>query len=151
LRIPPRLGENLAEKLCTWRYGARRNWAFAPYDNEAVMATSDDLMAALDEVIALLDRTNEPHWRDWMANARARLHRADVSGLDKILGAYGGMGSFNDLIIGYRSAPVDNKGSTRMEWDDDGRAMDERLCHLRGLIAELAWKQRTEITGEDGR
>jgi hypothetical protein len=122
-----------------------------PTDEHAVMATMDELIAALDEVIALLDRAGEPHWRDWMAEGRARLHRADMFGLDKILGAYGGMGSFNDLIIGYRSVPVDTKGATRMAWDDEGRAMDERLCHLRGLIAELARKQRTEIAGNEGR
>jgi hypothetical protein len=113
--------------------------------------TMEQLLAGIDELIALLDRAGEPHWRDWMAEARGRLHRADMSGLDKILGAYGGMGSFNDLIIGYQSVPVDNKGSTRMEWDDAGRAMDERLCHLRGLIAELARKQRAQIAGNRGR
>jgi hypothetical protein len=110
-----------------------------------------DLTAALDELIGLLDRVGETHWRDWMAEARARLERADVSGLDKILAAYGGMGSFNDLIIGYRSVPVDNKGTTRMVWDEGGRAMDERLSELRGLIAVLARKQRAEIAENEGR
>jgi hypothetical protein len=87
-----------------------------------------ELIAALDELITLLDLAGQPHWRDWMADARARLQRADPSG----------MGSFNDLIIGYRSVPVDTTGATRMEWDDAGLLMDKRLSELRGLIAELA-------------
>jgi hypothetical protein len=114
------------------------------------MATMDDLIAALDEVIALLDSAGQPHWRDWMAEARARLHRSDMSGLDKILAAYGGMGSFNDIIIGYRDVPIRN-GATRMEWDDAGRAMDERLCELRGMIAALARTQRAEIAKNEGQ
>jgi hypothetical protein len=97
-----------------------------------------ELIAALDELITLLDLAGQPHWRDWMADARARLQRADPSGPEKILRAYGGMGSFNDLIIGYRSVPVDTTGATRMEWDDAGLLMDKRLSELRGLIAELA-------------
>jgi hypothetical protein len=115
------------------------------------MATMDDLMAALDEVIMLLDRADHPHWRDWMAEARVRLQRGDAYGLDKILAAFGGMGSFNDIIIGYRSVPIDTKGTTRMEWDDADLAMNKRLSELREEIAELAQKQSGEIAENEGR
>jgi hypothetical protein len=107
------------------------------HDNEAVMATMDDLMAALGEVIMLLDHADHPLRRDYMAKARVRLQRGDAYGLDNIVAAYGSMGSINDIIIGYRSVPVDKK--------------DTAVSELREEIAELAQKQSGEISENEGR
>lgn len=64
--------------------------------------TSDpvrSLAADLDALIALLEHVDEQHWAGWFRAARAEIMNRDAHGLTRILRAYGGMGSFNDLLI----------------------------------------------------
>jgi hypothetical protein len=59
-----------------------------------------ELMKVLDELVALLERDGETKWRAWIQKAQSRLADSDYSGIQVLLGAYGGMGSFNDLVLG---------------------------------------------------
>lgn len=64
--------------------------------------TSDpvrSLTADLDALIALLERVDEQHWAGWFRAARLEITNRDAHGLTRIRRAYGGMGSFNDLLI----------------------------------------------------
>ncbi|MAE93534.1 MAG: hypothetical protein CL910_02630 [Deltaproteobacteria bacterium] len=58
-----------------------------------------ELILVLDELIAFLERHGEAHWQDWMGRSRRLLEARDLSGVTRLLGAYGGMGSFNDLYL----------------------------------------------------
>jgi hypothetical protein len=60
---------------------------------------TQELSLILAEMIALLDKEGETHWSGWMGQAKTRLEGLDYSGVEHLLRAYGGMGSFNDLII----------------------------------------------------
>ena len=91
-----------------------------------------DLCEALRELIALLDLDGETHWRRWMATALAQLEANDLRGATYILGAYGGMGSFNDLIIGQRL------DGDRFSWAADAQEANETLNQLRGSVSYLA-------------
>ncbi len=53
---------------------------------------------ALAALVELLERSGEARWRDWAAKY---LEAARESGVvaPEVLGAYGGMGSFNDLLL----------------------------------------------------
>jgi len=62
---------------------------------------TQELVKVLDELIALLTSDNEQHWSVWMQQARSWIMASDYSGIEKVLQAYGGMGSFNDLLLGY--------------------------------------------------
>jgi Domain of unknown function (DUF6966) len=59
----------------------------------------DELLKILDEIIQLLEADGEQHWSNWMRKSRSRLQDSDYSGIEHLLSAYGGMGSFNDLVI----------------------------------------------------
>ena len=39
------------------------------------------------------------HWANWMAESSQLLQRGSFSGIAHLLGAYGGMGSFNDCLL----------------------------------------------------
>ncbi|MBX8575695.1 DUF6966 domain-containing protein [Pseudomonas cichorii] len=69
---------------------------------------TEELIRLLDELIAVLESDDEEHWSQWMRDARARLADSDPSGITKLRSAYGGMGSFNDLMLGqsYRNGVV---------------------------------------------
>jgi len=57
------------------------------------------LIRILDELVALLRRHGEAHWASWLESDLCRIRAGDFSGVTHFLSAYGGMGSFNDLMI----------------------------------------------------
>jgi hypothetical protein len=93
---------------------------------------TDALIHRLEELIAVLETANRPHWRDWMLEAQTKLKQHDSTGITKILRAYGGMGSFNDLVISWTDTP------TGPVWDDAGKELDNDLIKLRSRVWELA-------------
>ena len=58
-----------------------------------------ELVAVLEELIHLLNTDGNNHWANWMTKARALIVNSDFSGIEKVLAAYGGMGSFNDVYL----------------------------------------------------
>lgn len=85
-----------------------------------------DLFQALDEAIGILSAAGEQHWRDWLECDRERITHGDAYGLEHLLAAFGGMGSFNDLVL----SPANQHTGTDLELS----AMDERLYELRDQI-----------------
>lgn len=63
-------------------------------------ASLQPLIDVLDALIQVLEQDGDTHWSAWMRRAKSRLAQGDDRGADDLLGAYGGMGSFNDLILG---------------------------------------------------
>ena len=90
------------------------------------------LIAILDQLIAILDADGESHWRKWMASSRSRLLNSDYSGIDHLLGAYGGMGSFNDLVIGQSMV------NGQFRWKDGAREANDTLDSLRTEAYQVA-------------
>ena len=69
---------------------------------------TEALIEALKELATLLGELDEDHWAHWMAECAQRLRRSEFSGITHLLGAYGGMGSFNDAfpeLVGEISEP----------------------------------------------
>jgi hypothetical protein len=58
-----------------------------------------ELLTVLARISALLRDAGERHWATWVNTAAARIRAGDASGLDTQLDAYGGMGSFSDLVL----------------------------------------------------
>ncbi|MFJ2993818.1 helix-hairpin-helix domain-containing protein [Pandoraea sp. NPDC087047] len=57
-----------------------------------------ELIEVLAKLADLLEIKGGQHWRAWLLRAKARLENADYSGIEYLLQAYGGMGSFNDFV-----------------------------------------------------
>ncbi|VVE55029.1 hypothetical protein PCO31111_05008 [Pandoraea communis] len=57
-----------------------------------------ELIEVLAKLADLLDINGGQHWSAWLLRAKARLENADYSGIEYLLQAYGGMGSFNDFV-----------------------------------------------------
>ncbi|MEZ9426584.1 DUF6966 domain-containing protein [Vibrio lentus] len=60
---------------------------------------TQELLEVLDKLIQMLDADGQIHWSDWMSKARKLILESDFGGVEKVLGAYGGMGSFNDTYL----------------------------------------------------
>jgi hypothetical protein len=57
------------------------------------------LRDVLQETLTLLSQHGEGHWAAWLATCERDLAAYDTHGLDRLLGAFAGMGSFNDLLV----------------------------------------------------
>ena len=101
---------------------------------------SKELMDTLHQLAELLERDGDRHWSAWMRRAQTRLEKSDSSGVDYLLSAYGGMGSFNDLILGQSS------DAGRFAWKDGHIELNERLDKLRST----AWQQALQIKKQRG-
>ena len=97
------------------------------------MATKlDELLEILDELIQLLESDGEQHWSKWIRQSRSQLLKSDYSGIELLLSAYGGMGSFNDLVI---SQSYENG---QFHWKEGHIDKNNRLSELRSKAWELA-------------
>ena len=97
-----------------------------------------ELIDVLSRLIDLLSDQKEDLWGNWLAESKKRLLSSDHSGIEKLLGAYGGMGSFNDLVVGY----YQENGITQQRKGHG--AANQELSKLR----TRAWKLATEIKHE---
>lgn len=97
------------------------------------MATKlDELLETLDELIQLLESDGEGHWSKWMRQSRARLLNSDYSGIEYLRSAYGGMGSFTDLVIGQ------SYENGQFRWKDGHVEKNDKLNELRRKAWEFA-------------
>lgn len=97
-----------------------------------------ELIAILEELEDVLQAQEDVLWKGWVTNSRSRLMASDYSGIEKLLSAYGGMGSFNDLVVGYYQ-----KDGITHQRKGYGEA-NQVLSKLRNK----AWKLATEIKRE---
>jgi len=63
----------------------------------ATAAELAELRRHLAGLIAILDEERDSHWSRWMRDSDSMLAKGDLEGITHFLGAFGGMGSFNDL------------------------------------------------------
>jgi hypothetical protein len=87
-----------------------------------------ELTKALEDTLVLLDSAGEPFWASKIRGALGSIDR------DEILSWYGGMGSFNDLLI----ATINGHRLKR----DQESVTNARLAELRTQVYELATRAR---------
>lgn len=92
---------------------------------------SAELIDVLEELAILLESDGDNHWSRWMRKAKTLLQASDYSGITYLRSAYGGMGSFNDLILGQSS--VDGVFS----WKPGYKELNDRLEELRNKASQL--------------
>ncbi len=96
----------------------------------------EKLIALLEETGQFLRKYDETHWAGWLADCEERLRCGDAEGIERLMGAYGGMGSLNDLML----HPVNRHRLS----EADVKAANERLALFRNALYGMA----REIQGE---
>jgi hypothetical protein len=84
---------------CAEMNGPSRRWHPVRVDDGADGRYAR-LVDILTDAAGLLDAAGEPHWARRIRQSRAEIAAGDAYGLEHLLGAYGGMGSLNDLYLG---------------------------------------------------
>jgi len=90
----------------------------------------EELATILVEITALLERHGETYWREWLAGDAQLIRQDDVTGLEHLLSAYGGMGSFTDLVL----SPLNGHKITQAE----GESVNDRLHALASRAYDIA-------------
>lgn len=68
-------------------------------DDDEFEESYEELKRCLAQMIELLHEAGEDRWARWFERAQAGLLVVDRYSFGAIMSAYGGMGSFNDLIL----------------------------------------------------
>ena len=97
-----------------------------------------ELAETLSSLVVVLEADGNEHWSQWITDAFARISGDDYSGIEKLLGAYGGMGSINDLVLGQSYA------NGEFSWKPGHAALNERFSTLSSRAWELANDIRRE-------
>jgi hypothetical protein len=95
------------------------------------------LIRNLNEIADLLRKHGESHWLRWATTCRTELDTHDAAAFDHVLGAFGGMGSLNDLLIlganGHAVGP------------EEESIVNDRLADLRTAIWDDATVLRHDL------
>lgn len=112
--------------------GSRWGWRLT--SGCAVDPRLAQLAQRTEETAAFLARYGVQSWADWLAADAVRIRQRDFSGVEHLLSAYGGMGSFTDVWI----CP-ENGHSIEAA---DVPAVNKELDRLRSQLYSLATKLR---------
>jgi HAD superfamily hydrolase (TIGR01509 family) len=104
-----------------------------PLNQTELIACRQRVLQNLSSVVDVLQRIESELWLEWMRLDALRIESGDPGGVTHLLSAFGGMGSFNDLVVDPRNGhPVT---------DLEAKRLDEQLCILRSFI----WSDAIEL------
>lgn len=92
-----------------------------------------ELLATLDCLVALLRRHGEIHWAAWLERDAERLRKGDVSAVDHLLSAFGGMGSLSDLVL----SPANGHAIAENDVESVNAELRRLASHAHDLAREL--------------
>ncbi len=101
------------------------------------------LRANLDEVGTMLRDHGETHWLRWVIDCQTQLDLHDSAVFDALLGAFGGMGGVNDLLI--------LAANGHLVRPEDEAAVNDRLAYLREAIWDDGTMLRHDLRGSPER
>ncbi|MCR6663799.1 MAG: hypothetical protein NVV60_11825 [Luteimonas sp.] len=102
-------------------------------------SSTKELIATLEELAKLPESDGDRHWSAWMRRAKLRLENLDYSGAEYLLSAYGGMGSFNDLILGQTQI------NGQFAWKAGHIELNDRFDELRYKASGLARRIKRSV------
>lgn len=99
---------------------------------------TQELICVLADLALVLEGDGEAQLAVSIRRMQARLIDSDYAGIEALLSAYGGMGSFNDLVLGqcYEGG--------KFSWKVGHVALNERFSALRSR----AWALANAIKGD---
>jgi hypothetical protein len=100
----------------------------------------DELMKRLSETITFLRKYKENSWADWLQQDHDWIAQRNFRGVQHLLNAFGGIGSFSDLLI--------HPANGHELQEDEVVPVNKRLNALCGELYELAAKIKHEVQHE---
>jgi hypothetical protein len=98
------------------------------------------LAEKLRDTCSLLCAAGERHWISWMSQSLAQIENGNSAGIVKLLSAYGGMGSFNDLVL----SSSDGRFLEDAECQQLNQSLDTLRSELFALATELVRQENMQ-------
>lgn len=114
--------------------GLWKSWAV---ENDRFDVLVAELRRDLIDCVVLLQHVGEQHWADWLQATVTRLDGSERQAVERVLGAFGGMGSFSDLVLDPTNGH--DLGTSEIE------VTNERLARLRSSIYQTATDLRRDL------
>jgi len=93
---------------------------------------TEELILELESCASLLRSCSEIHWAKWLEKSIGHLKKGQFRGIEHFEGAFGGMGSINDLVL----TPVNGHTLKESEVDTYNNRMREHFDKAHNLIKE---------------
>lgn len=90
------------------------------------------LLKALDQLLVLLESVEEKRWHNYFARAKDKITASDFDGVTMVIHAFGGMGSFSDLVI--------HRLNNHKVQDEQISEINKKLTSLGAAVYEAAQK-----------
>jgi hypothetical protein len=100
---------------------------------------TEELTEVLKKIISVLDKYEEKNWNTLIKKAYSCILNSDFYGIELLISAYGGMGSFNDLIIGQSYI------NGVFSWKPGACEANTELDELRSKAYNLAYDIKREV------
>jgi hypothetical protein len=94
--------------------------------------TTKKLIKILDAMISITE-WDDSGWATWLSQCKNEIENGDFHGIERLLGGYGGMGSFNDLVVGQS-----HDGNGNFIWRKGWKRRNSMLSRLRLKAYEMA-------------
>jgi len=86
----------------------------------------------------MLKKYGIPQWQEWLEKDKRLIENSDSYGIEHLLSAFGGMGSFNDLYI--------CRENGHMIKENETDSVNRQLNVLREQLLKLATAIREEVS-----
>lgn len=103
---------------------------------------TDKLLKCLADTVVLLRLNNQSCWADWFEEVHNWIGGGDHHAVEQLGKAFGGMGSFNDLVL--QSRTPRHEYPYVVCWSENDIKANERLAALRTRMFELLIEIRRE-------
>ncbi|WP_430459570.1 DUF6966 domain-containing protein [Thalassolituus sp. LLYu03] len=94
---------------------------------------TEELIIEFEECADMLRSCSENHWAQWLEKSASYLKQGHFTGIELFEGAFGGMGSINDLVL----TPMNGHSIDESEVDFYNRKLNVHLNKAHELIKEI--------------
>lgn len=102
---------------------------------------TQELVNLLTEMMVLLEYYDEKKWSDFLRIVKSRIVKLDYTGIQLLQNAFGGMGSINDIVLGYHIHPE----SGEIIWEKAAKKANEQLREQLSYVSHLITQINEEI------
>lgn len=98
---------------------------------------TQELVNLLTEMMALLDYYDEKKWANFFRIVKLKIVKLDYAGIQLLENAFGGMGSINDIVLGYHVHPESGEIIWEKAAKKANKQLKEQLSSVSHLITQI--------------
>ena len=94
---------------------------------------TEELVNEFDQCASMLRSCSEMHWAKWLEKSATLLRKGQFNGIEHFEGAFGGMGSINDLVL----HPINGHTIKESDVNNYNEKMKKHFSKAHQIIKEI--------------